>query len=670
MKLKLGTLATPLIALALLVLAANAWVSYDNTLGLVAKENLVQHAQAVLLEVEWVVGDVSNAAAAQRGYLLTGGGEYLTTYNAAKARSADRVRRLNELEAEEPQQSGGVAKLVRAVDDVFKTLDAGIQLRTAGPIALAQLPAALREGGQTLDEIRTVADDLRTRERRTLTERDADAKGNYRRALWTLGTATVVAMGMVGLAYGLMRRDESARRRAGEALRDSDERARMLLESTGEGIYGIDADGDVTFVNNACATILGYDSAKELLGRPSHELFHHTRPDGTPYPKDELPHLPGVPVGPARPGGRRGVLAEGQDERPGRVPVVPDRAGGEARRGSGHVRGRHPPPAGRAADAAPRERAPGDRPGRVHHRPGPERRADHVRERGVRATDRLRVAGGAGAEDRLLRRPGHRRHALADLRGALDAGRAHAAEVLLYRKDETTFWGTVSLAPVTDAADRVTHFVGVVTDVTERRRAEEELKRAKDAADATKEAAEAANVAKSQFLANMSHELRTPLNAVIMYSELLQEEAEDRKVDGFIPDLEKIRTAGKHLLALVNGVLDLSKIEAGKMDLYLETFDVSQMVKDVAATVQPLVQKRSNQLVVNCQADAGSMHADLTKVRQILFNLLSNAAKFTERGTITVDVTREERRRAARTPAAGTSAATRSCSASPTPASG
>ena len=151
-------------------------------------------------------------------------------------------------------------------------------------------------------------------------------------------------------------------------------------------------------------------------------------------------------------------------------------------------------------------------------------------------------------------------------------------------------------------------------------------------------AAEEANRAKSTFLANMSHELRTPLNAVIGYSEMLIEDAEDLGQEDFIPDLEKIKAAGKHLLALINEVLDLSKIEAGKMELYLEDFDVHAMVKDVTSTIQPLIDKNANELAVNCPPQIGIMHADLTKVRQALFNLLSNAAKFTEKGTITLSV--------------------------------
>ncbi|MBA2585826.1 MAG: response regulator [Chthoniobacterales bacterium] len=153
--------------------------------------------------------------------------------------------------------------------------------------------------------------------------------------------------------------------------------------------------------------------------------------------------------------------------------------------------------------------------------------------------------------------------------------------------------------------------------------------------------ARAATHAKSQFLANMSHELRTPLNAIIGYSEMLQEEADDSGQKAFIPDLKKINRAGRHLLELINDVLDLSKIEAGKMDLYLETFDIPALLEDVSTTVQLLAQKNSNTIEVRCPSDLGAMRADMTKVRQTLFNLLSNASKFTHNGKITLAAARE-----------------------------
>ena len=156
-----------------------------------------------------------------------------------------------------------------------------------------------------------------------------------------------------------------------------------------------------------------------------------------------------------------------------------------------------------------------------------------------------------------------------------------------------------------------------------------------------REDAEYANRTKSQFLANMSHELRTPLNAIIGYSEMLQEDVEDLQNEEFEEDLERINGAGKHLLGLINDVLDISKIEAGAMDIYLETFPVEPMVQDVATTMQTLVEKNSNTLEIDCPDSVGSIHADTTKVRQGLFNLLSNASKFTEQGTISLKVSRE-----------------------------
>jgi len=155
-----------------------------------------------------------------------------------------------------------------------------------------------------------------------------------------------------------------------------------------------------------------------------------------------------------------------------------------------------------------------------------------------------------------------------------------------------------------------------------------------------REEAEQANKAKSVFVANMTHELRTPLNAIIGYSEMLQEEAEDRGQEELLPDLKKIAAAGQHLLALINDVLDFSKVEAGRMELHLENFDINEVVDEVIDTIRPLVEKNENRLELACQAQLGNMYADVTKVRQCLFNLLSNASKFTEQGSLSLTVQR------------------------------
>jgi signal transduction histidine kinase/DNA-binding response OmpR family regulator len=152
--------------------------------------------------------------------------------------------------------------------------------------------------------------------------------------------------------------------------------------------------------------------------------------------------------------------------------------------------------------------------------------------------------------------------------------------------------------------------------------------------------AEEASKAKSSFLAKMSHELRTPLNAIIGYSEILREDAVDDGDTRTADDLDKVLNAARHLLGLINDVLDISKIEAGKMELYLEDFDIGKIVNEVLATAQPLISKKGNSLALDCPPDIGTMHADATKVRQMLLNLLSNASKFTEKGVITLKVRR------------------------------
>ncbi len=217
------------------------------------------------------------------------------------------------------------------------------------------------------------------------------------------------------------------------------------------------------------------------------------------------------------------------------------------------------------------------------------------------------------------------------LRSAIDARRPEKFEhrIMLPGREVRVLQQQVELS--VDADGMPAMMSGAMLDVTERSRIEENLR-------AATLAAETANRAKSQFLANMSHELRTPLNAIIGYSELLSEDASDKGDTSVLEDLDRINTAGRHLLSLVNDVLDLSKIEAGKAELAIEDFEIEPLVEEVVSTVTPLVEHNENRLTVDCSSDFGRMRSDPRKLRQVLYNLLSNAAKFTRNGTIHVRV--------------------------------
>ena len=214
----------------------------------------------------------------------------------------------------------------------------------------------------------------------------------------------------------------------------------------------------------------------------------------------------------------------------------------------------------------------------------------------------------------------------------LDTGEPVTAEKRFVHRDGAVIWVANTMSLITGARQTL---LSVAIDISAQKRVEADLQAARDAA-------EQANTAKSTFIANMSHELRTPLSAIIGYSEMMTEEVADGADPAeFEADLGKIESNARHLLGLINDVLDLSKIESGKMEVFAETFEVGPMVRDVAATIESLIGKKENHLVLRLGDDLGSLHSDLTKVRQILLNLLSNAAKFTDAGTITLRAERE-----------------------------
>ena len=183
--------------------------------------------------------------------------------------------------------------------------------------------------------------------------------------------------------------------------------------------------------------------------------------------------------------------------------------------------------------------------------------------------------------------------------------------------------------------------IQIFSDITDLKQRELDLEKTVEELNVAKEQADGANKAKSQFLANMSHELRTPLNAVIGLTEMLKEDAEDDGNDDYLEPLERIHGASKHLLNLINDVLDLSKIEAGKVELYNENFSLPALLEEVADTSRTLVEQKSNKLLLNIEPSVSFINADVTRTKQIVLNLISNAAKFCENGEISINARAE-----------------------------
>lgn len=240
-----------------------------------------------------------------------------------------------------------------------------------------------------------------------------------------------------------------------------------------------------------------------------------------------------------------------------------------------------------------------------------------------------------GRTHRIINSSYHSKTFFKEMWATIKSGGIWRGEVKNRAKDGTEYWMNTTIVPFLDDHKKPRQFIAIRSDITARVKAEEELaERTEQLARMRDEAVNANNV-KSQFLANMSHELRTPLNAIIGYSEMLREEAEELGEAVFVEDLQKISRAGNHLLALINDILDISKIEAGKMELHIENCSLPDLMQDVIATMRPLIEDKGNQLIYE-GLDHGQMVVDVLKMRQVFLNLLSNANKFTDQGKITM----------------------------------
>ena len=422
-----------------------------------------------------------------------------------------------------------------------------------------------------------------------------------------------------------------------EDRRRSDEQVRLLLNSTAEAIYGVDAQGNCTFCNPAALRMLGYESDADVLGKNIHQLIHHTKADGSPHPahecniSDVIVQGQGVHVhsdvfwradGSSFPVEYRGHPIRSQGQIVGAVVTFLDiseklKAEQERQKLSLVIE--------QASDAV----FITDSEGFIGYvNPAFETITGYRKEQII------------GRHFELLSAAYHKNQRDDTLWRKVKSGEVFSGVRLKKRKDNEEFYVQEMVAPLKDSFGNIAHIVFTCKDISAQ--LEQEAKIQSVIID--KQLAEQANREKSSFLANMSHELRTPLNAIIGYSEILQEEFSQEERVEVVEDLNRIHTAGNHLLALINDVLDFSKIEAGKMELLFEDVDVEELLQEVSHIISPVMEKNKNRFEVKIPETVGVMHTDVIRLRQCLFNLLSNASKFAQNKQVTFSVEKEQQR--------------------------
>ncbi|KMO13511.1 CHASE3 domain-containing protein, partial [Methylobacterium platani] len=573
---------------------------------------------------ERVLSSMKDLETGQRGYVLTGREDYLAPYDAALARIDGEVASLDAVTLDRDIRERR-RQVVAAERDYAARV---VALRRSEGMQAATDLIQTGEGKRAMDAVRTLTaqvQDGAATELKRLAEADA-----LRSPLLPLVT---LAAGLA--AVGLLARLALVRRRESQRMADLLE---SVLENAPVGLGFLDRDLNLRHMNRALGNMSERGFGADL-GAPIWAFLPSLRDALAPKlaaARDRGLVTANIEVGvpaPSAPGGtrhfevsffplrRRGRGPE--TERADGVGIVMDDVtlGKLAER--------------RRADSEERFRSLTEATSAIVWTTTPDGAFREITSEWTRFTGQS-PAEAAGDGFLAAIHPDDREATRSAWQHAVANRTLYTIEHRLRRHDGIWRHMEGRAVPILEEDGRVREWVGAHADVTARKEAELELA-------AAKEAAEEANRAKSQFLANMSHELRTPLSAVIGYSEMLQEEMEDLGEEGLLGDMRKIEANARHLLGLINDVLDLSKIEAERMEVYAENLDVAETVREVATTVDALVVKKGNTLELQLGEALGHAHTDATKLRQCLINLLSNAAKFTEGGTITLSATREAR---------------------------
>jgi PAS domain S-box-containing protein len=603
-------LAAVLVAVALGAFVAERLIEAQRDMG-------DQRDRTLVIEAERLLSAAKDVETGQRGFLLTGDPAYLQPYTAALPQVQAHLNALSAL---------GVALdgLPEAVKERIDSAEAGMAARRAGGIAAAVDSISQGRGRLLMDTVRAKVAGLQAAavSRTDRRQRRVNHETPWVYALGLLALAGAIAMVAV---YSVRRRRDS--RAAGALLQD-------VLQNAPVGLGLLDRSLRIRHMNRALVAMSGralgvevgssiWDVMPELQETFAGKL-QRVLDGGRPIPNTEI-----EAADPARPNHVRQFL----------VSFYPVGQGGTSSENVGAgmvvtdvtVRNRLER---RVRESEERFRTLTESSASIIWTTSPTGEYIHEQRQWMAFTGQeWAAASGMGWLDAV--EPEDREATIQAWTRAVSSGEPYAVEHRLRRADGAWRYMAVQGVAVREEDGTIREWVGTHSDITERRLAETALAAAKDAA-------ESANRAKSVFLANMSHELRTPLSAVIGYSEMLEEEMEDLGEPHLIADLQKIKTNARHLLSLINDVLDLSKIEANRMTSYAEDFEVATVAREAVATVDALVQRKENTMVLQLDDGLGTMHTDVVKLRQCLFNLISNAAKFTEKGQISLSVHRNE----------------------------
>lgn len=609
--------ALVLIGVAVAAGVANYWVGEVRR-----AEGTRQHA--ILTQSDRLLANMVELETGMRGYMLFGAEEYLEPYDAAQGTVGGQLDAIEALTRDAPGPGSG---RLRAFVDAKRTFAARvIAVRRNEGYDPAVAVARTGEGKRTMDGVRAAAKVIQDQANATLVE----VEGQDR--TWSFVLLLISIASALG-AVGLLGRLAFVRRR-------EEQRMAVLLDgvfaNAPVGLGFLDRDLRIRHMNRALATMNERGFGADL-GAPIWAMLPTLQEQLTPKlraARDEGLVTTNVDVAvptPSAPRGVRHFLMSFYPLRGSSGPAGTQADGvglvvsDETLRKLSEERMRH---------SEERFRSLTEATASIVWTTTPDGGFEAAPSEWTRFTGQTpQAAAGHGFVAAIF--PEDRDRTMAAWNRAVETVSPYEIEHRIRRHDGSWRFMAARAVPILEENGTIREWVGAHTDITARKEAELALA-------AAKEAAEEANRAKSQFLANMSHELRTPLSAVIGYSEMLQEEIEDLGEESLLVDMRKIEANARHLLGLINDVLDLSKIEAERMEIYAETFPVAEIVRDVASTVETLVEKKGNTLALDIGDGLGEAHTDQTKLRQCLINLLSNAAKFTEGGQITLSAARSE----------------------------